>query len=188
MGIFSFLSGCGYAPEPANFQLTDKTLFVRGWNEQELRKIIANFQQMYSDRLPSNFSTDVQSDEHGVLRISFPNDIEPRFFCWLINYVQYPKDFDFRSRGIVVAGTATIAADFLPASSESQVGKRIRFYIPAHDTEYDLVYARVDAQSYEYPFSSERWRRVADPRLPDAVDEIMPPNQSLQPTAGRSDD
>jgi hypothetical protein len=185
MSIFSFVAGCGYAPAPANFQLTDKTLFARGWTESELQKIIADFEQMYSDRLPSNFSTRVEPDERGVLRISFPNDIEPRFFCWLLNYVQYPKDLDFRSRNIFVAGTATIAADFLPTSGESLVGKRILFYIPTHDKDYDLVYGRVDHQSYEYPFSSERWRAAADPRLPDDTTEISPPNHAIQRTADR---
>jgi hypothetical protein len=183
MGIFSFLFGCGYAPAPANFQINDKLLFVRGWTEPELQKIIADFNHMYSDRLPTDFSTAIDSGSGGVLQVSFPHDIEPRFFCWLINYVQYPKDFDLRSRSIVAAGSATIQTDFLPASGESQVGKRILLYIPAHDTEHDLVFGRVDAQSYEYPFSSEQWRRVDDPRLPDAIDQVTPPNQAMQRTA-----
>src|SRR5947209_3559729 len=119
MGIFSFLAGCGYAPAPANFQLTDKALFARGWTEPELRKIIGDFERTYSDRLPATFSTHVESDARGVLHVTFPSDIEPRFFCWLVNYVQYPRDFDLRSRSILVAGVATVAADFLPASRES---------------------------------------------------------------------
>ena len=177
MSILSFLAGCRYSPTP-NFQISDKTLFVRGWTEPELRKIIAEFEHIYSDRLPAGFRTDIKSDDHGVLRVTFPADIEPRFFCWLINYVQYPKDLGFSSRRILVAGIATIAADFLPSSGESFVGKRILFYIPAHDKDYDVVYGRVDGKSYEYPFSSERWRRVQDPRLPDGITEVSPPNQA----------
>ena len=100
---------------------------------------------------------------------------------------QYPKDFDFRARSILAAGTATIAKDFLPGSGESYVGKGIILYIPAHDTEYDLLYGRVEGQSYEYPFSSERWRRVEDARIPDGLDQVLPPNQALEPTASRSD-
>ena len=87
MGIFSFVTGCGYAPAPAKFQLSDKVLFVRGWSEAELRKIVADFEHMYTGRLPESFSTGIKSDERGVLRVMFPNDIEPRFFCWLINTV-----------------------------------------------------------------------------------------------------
>jgi len=183
MGIFSFLFGCGHAPAPANFQLSDELLFVRGWTKPELQKVIADFSHMYSDRLPADFSTAVESGDHGALQVSFPHDIEPRLFCWLINYVQYPKDFDLRSRSIVAAGVATIQADFLPASGQSQVGKRILLYVPAHDTEHDLVFGRVDAQSYEYPFSSEQWRRVDDSRLPDAITKMTPPNQAMQRTA-----
>jgi hypothetical protein len=81
MGIFSFLAGCGYTPAPANFRLSDKLLFARGWSEAELRKIIADFEHMYTGRLPASFSNNIDSDEHGVLRVSLPNDIEPRFFA-----------------------------------------------------------------------------------------------------------
>src|SRR3954447_2298897 len=100
MSIFSFLAGCGYAPAPENFQLTDKSLFVRGWTEAELEKIIADYERSYSDRLPAAFSAHVESDDRSVLRVTFPNDIEPRFFCWLVNYVQYPRDFDLGSRSV----------------------------------------------------------------------------------------
>jgi hypothetical protein len=187
MGIFSFLAGCGYTPAPANFRLSDKLLFARGWSEAELRKIIADFEHMYTGRLPASFSNNIDSDEHGVLRVSLPNDIEPRFFCWLINYVQYPKNFDFRARSILAAGTATVAENFLPSSGESYVGKRIVLYIPTHDTGYDLLYGRVGGKSYEYLFSSERWRRVEDARIPDGLDQVLQPNQTLEPTASRSD-
>jgi hypothetical protein len=171
MGIFSFLF-TGRGEQPAgSFTISDKDLVVRGWSDSEFRQIIGDFQQMYRDRLPQNFSVDVHAGDGGVLRATFPVDIEPRFFCWLINYVQYPKKFDLKSRTILVAGRATISSDFLP-SEESLIGEHILFYIPTDDKDFDVVFARVDGQSYKYPFSSERWQRVQEPRSPAGISDL----------------
>ncbi len=171
MSIFSLLFG-GCSKQPAgNFAISDKQLIVRGWSDTELRKIIGDFQQLYQDRLPPTFSTEVHAGDSGVLRITFPTDINPEFYCWLINYFQYPKSFDSKSRKILVAGRATISSDFLPAN-QSLIGKHITFYIPTNDKDYDVVFAQVEGQSYEYPFTSERWQRVQEPRLPVGVSDL----------------
>jgi hypothetical protein len=171
MSIFSSLFG-GRGKKPASsFAINDKELFARGWKEAELKQIIGDFEQVCRDRLPSNFSTEIHTDDGGVLRVKFPADIEPRLFCWLINYVQYPKGFDLKTRGILVAGNATISSNFLP-SDQSLIGKRITFYIPTDDKQYDVVFAHVDGQSYEYPFASERWRHVQAPRLPIGISDL----------------
>jgi hypothetical protein len=171
MSIFSFLFG-GCSKKPAsNFSIAGKELFARGWNESELKQIIGDFEQVYRDRLPPKFSAEIHNDDGGFLRVTFPADIEPRFFCWLINYVQYPKSYDLHSRRILVAGKATVTLDFLP-SDESRIGKRIMFYIPANDKQYDVVFAQVDGRSYEYPFGSEIWRHVEDPRLPVGISDL----------------
>ena len=171
MGILSSLfGGCGKKP-PGRFAITDKELFARGWNEAELKQIIGDFQQPYRNDPPANFSTEVHARDGGVLRVTFPADIEPRLFCWFINYVQYPKGFDLKSRAILVAGRATINSEFLP-SDQSLIGKRITFYIPTDDKKYDVVFAQVDDQSYEYPFTSERWRHVQEPRLPGGISDL----------------
>ena len=115
--------------------------------------------------------TDLHTNNRNILRITFPNDIEPHFFCFLINYVQYPKGFNLQSRVILVAGKATIGSAFLP-SDHSLIGKRIVFYIPTDDKEYDVVFAQVEGQVYEYPFSSERWRRVRESRLPVGISDL----------------
>jgi hypothetical protein len=171
MSIFSFLFG-GCAKQPAgNFAISDKELLVRGWSDTELRQIIGDFQQTYRVRLPTSFSTEVHAGNGGTLRVTFPADIAPEFFCWLVNYVQYPKGFDLKSRTILVAGRATMSSDFLP-SEQSLIGKRITFYIPTNDNQYDEVFAQVDGQSYEYPFTSERWRRAQESRLPVGVSDL----------------
>jgi hypothetical protein len=171
MSIFSFLFGACGKEAAGTFAISDKEVLVRGWSDTELRQIIRDFQQVYRDRLPQNFSTNVQAGDGGLLRLTFPSDIAPEFFCWLINYVQYPRDFDLKSRTILVVGRATISSDFLP-SEQSLIGKRMMLYIPADDKDYDVVFAQVDGQSYKYPFSSERWQRVQEPRIPVEVSEL----------------
>ena len=170
MGRFSFLGGCSNKPA-RDFRCGDKGLFAQGWTEGELNQILGEFQQMYRGRLPPNFSWEVHFDNRGVSWVIFPGDIEPRFFCWLVNYVQYPKGLDFRARSILVVGRATINSDFLP-SEQSLIGKHMTFYIPADDKEHDVIFGRVDGQSYKYPFTSEQWRTVQDPRLPRGIDDL----------------
>jgi hypothetical protein len=171
MSIFSFLFGADNKQPMGDFAISDKELLVRGWSEAEFGKIIGDFQQIYHDRFPQSFSTEVHARDNGILRVTFPSDIAPAFFCWLINYVQYPKDFDLKSRTILVSGRATMSSDFLP-SDQTLIGKRIMFYIPTDDRDYDVVFAQVDGQSYKYPFSSERWQRVQEPRIPVGASEL----------------
>jgi len=168
MSIFSFLfGGCSQQPT-GNFSISDKELIVKGWNAAELKQIVGDFQQIYRDRLPPNFSIEFHTGDGGISRVTFPADMKPEFYCWFINYCQYPKGFDLKSRTILLTGRATINSDFLPAD-QSLIGKPIKFYIPTDDKDYDVVFAQVDGQSYKYPFSSERWQRVQEPRLPVEV-------------------
>jgi hypothetical protein len=46
------------------------------------------------------------------------------------------------------------------------------FYIPADDQQYDIVFAQVDGQSYEFPFSGTRWRLAKEPRLPAGINDL----------------
>jgi hypothetical protein len=171
MSIFSLLFGGCSQRTASSFAINDKELFVRGWSNAEIRQIIGDFRQMYRDRLPAGFSTEVHAGDGGVLRVTFPSDIEPRLFCWLINYVRYPKGLDLQSRTILVAGRATIGSDFLP-TNHSLIGQRITLYVPTNDKEHDVVFAQVSGASYEYPFTSERWRSTSEPRLPVGISDL----------------
>lgn len=171
MGIFSSLFGGGIKKLQETFVISDKELLVRGWSEAELKQIIGDFIKPYAKRLPSNFSMEIHARERAVLAVTFPVDIEPLIFCFLVNYVQYPKGFDLKSRTALVAGKAIIRSDFLP-SEQSLIGKRLLIYIPANDQQYDIVYGQVDNQSYEFPFSATEWRRAPEPRLPAGIDEL----------------
>lgn len=150
--------------------IVDKELIVRGWKNAELKQIILDFKEAYRNRLLANFTTEINSQQGGDLRVTFTAEIEMRLFFWLINYIQYPKGFDLKSREILVQGKATINSDFLP-SKQSFIGKRITFYIPTDDDQYDIVFAQVEGQSFEFPFASERWRPVKESRLPSWTEQ-----------------
>jgi hypothetical protein len=171
MSIFSFLfSGCSKQPK-APIAMSDKELLVRGWSNAELRQILGDFQRLSGDRLPSNFSTEIHTGDGAVLRVTFPADIPSMDFCFLVNYVQYPKGFDLQSRTILVAGRATISSDFLP-SDQSLIGKRILVYVPSEDKRYDEVFAQAEGQSYEFPFTLTGFKPAPEPRLPVGVSDL----------------
>ncbi len=171
MSVFSFLfGGCSKQPT-APIVMSDEELLVRGWSDTELRQILGDFQRLSGNRLPSNFSTEIHAADGAVLRVTFPADIPSVDFCFLVNYVQYPKGFDLNSRPILVAGRATITSDFLP-SDQSLVGKRILVYVPSEDKRYDEVFAQAEGQSYEFPFTRTGFIRAQEPRLPVGVSDL----------------
>ena len=171
MGLFSSLFGGGSGKPAGAFIISDEELLTRGWSEAELKRIIGDFHRMSIKELPANFSAQTQAKGGDILSTTFPANIEGMIFCFLVNYVQYPKDFDLESRTVLAAGRATIRADFLP-SEQSLIGKRMLFYIPADDRQYDIVFAQVDGQSYEFPFSGTRWHRAKEPRLPMGISDL----------------
>jgi len=172
MGFFSFLFHRGVEYPPASFVITDKELFSRGWNEEELRQILDDFQDLYRDRLPQDFSAEIRAGHAWDRRVTFPADIDPLLFCFLVNYVQYPRDFDLDSRTILVVGEGTIGSELLP-SDRSLIGKRIMIYVPADDVEYDEVYGFVEGQSYKLPFSKDHWVPASEPRLPAGAEQLL---------------
>ena len=171
MSIFSFLfGGCSKQPT-APIAMSDKELLVRGWSDSELRQILGDFQRLSGNRLPSTFSAEIHTGDGAALRVTFPADIPSVDFCFLVNYVQYPKGFDLNSRHILVAGRATITSEFLP-SDQSLIGKHILIYVPSEDKRYDEVFAQADGRSFEFPFTRTGFIRVQEPRLPLGVSDL----------------
>jgi hypothetical protein len=171
MSIFSSLFGGCSKQSKAPINMSDKELLVKGWSDTELRQILGDFQRLSGNRLPSNFSTEIQSGNGATERVTFPADIPSMDFCFLVNYVQYPKGFDLNSRPILVAGRATISSDFLP-SDQSLIGKKILIYVPSDDKRYDEVFAQAEGQSFELPFTMTGFKQAQEPRLPIGVSDL----------------
>jgi hypothetical protein len=150
---------------PAN----GKEVIVTGWTSEELSGILTDFADMYDGDLGPDFDYEVQPYDKGSIRITFPHDIPALQFSFLINYLQYPKNYDLKAHSISVVGKALIAPDFHPPS-ESLVGQKAIFYIPSDDQDCDLVFVRVGDETFENSFAARRWKRVADSRIPPGVE------------------
>ena len=155
-------------PKPTN----GKEVVVRGWTNEELSGILTDFADASDNDLGPNFDYEVQPHDNGSIHVTFPHDIPALQFSFLINYVQYPKNYDLKGRSISVVGKALITPDFHPPSN-SMVGQKAIFYIPSNDQKYDLVYVRVGDETFENSFAASRWKRVTDSRIPPDV-EIKP--------------
>lgn len=146
-----------------------KEVVVRGWSDEELSNILTDFADMYEDGLGKNFECNVFLDEHGATRITFPHDIPVKEFSFLVNYLNYPKNYDSKGRSISVFGNATLSAAFHPPS-KNFVGKKAVFYVPSNDEEYDLIYVHVGEETFKNSFASFHWKKVEDPRIPTGID------------------
>ena len=142
-------------------------ILLRGWNRAELERILSDFLRQYD--LPSISSLGLAQRPNGVLAVTFPTDILPKFLLFMINYICYPKDMDLSGRSIVVLCRVVLTAAFgLP--DPALVGQRAEIYVPTDDTDYDLVYARVESgAAYKISFTNLKWKPVPDARLPVGV-------------------
>jgi hypothetical protein len=151
-----------YEPNPDNRSSID----VVGWKQDEINRILADFRGNYG--LPDS-SLAVTKHGDGQFRVSFPHDIEPRIFFFLVNYIRYPKEMDLRARRIGVLGRARLSRAYgIPDSSLD--GKSARFYVPANDKEFDNIYVQLESgRAFKIPFTRLIWESVDDPRLPDEI-------------------
>jgi len=157
-----------FVPNPTN----DKLLTSSGWRASELEKILRDFQAIYNGRLHSTFTTKTTPVSSTQFRISFPNDIEPMLFHFLVNYARYPKDLDLSNRAISIAGSSTLDQYFaLP--DPSLIGQKALIYVPIDDHEFDLVYVKTEqGQVYEDSFASSKWKLIQNPRLPSGIEVL----------------
>lgn len=174
----------GSAVAAQNGDASDKKVLVRGWKNEELRQILDDFKAMYRDRLADDFRMKVQRMPEDLFCVTFPSDISATLFAWLVNYLRYPKDFDLRTRAIVVLGRTTISAEFEPPEKKL-IGQRAAFYVPADDQEYDLVFVKVGVVTYELSFARGEWTVVANDRMPAGLDKLMEDRSSSDRSAAR---
>jgi len=151
--------------DPAN----GEEVVVRGWTNEELPGILTDFADIYDRDLGPHFDYEVHGRDNGSIRITFPHDIPAQQFSFLINYLQYPKNYDLKGRSVSVVGKAIISSKFKPPS-KGLISQTATFYIPSNDQKYDLVYVRVGDETFENSFAARRWKRVTDSRIPPDVE------------------
>ena len=155
-------------PDPKN----DKTILVDGWNEEELRKIVAGFIGQDRTDLPQ-FKVEINKRLESSFCLTFPEDIPPSDFASLVNYLAHPIDFGLGDRSIVVAGKTTLNADFA-GIPEALVGKKAVFYLPEGDQDYDGVYLQTETgMTFASSLGHKMiWRQVTRPRMGNDVREL----------------
>ena len=113
----------------------DKVIFVRGWNENDLRKIFADFVKTYENDDYPAYSIEPHKQQEKLFRLQFPKDIHPLLFTFLINYIAYPFDLDITNRSILVAGTITLTRGF-EGVDQSLIGQKALLYLPVNDQDH----------------------------------------------------
>jgi hypothetical protein len=160
-----------FTPDPKN----DKVVFVQGWDETEMRKIIADFVKNYEDDGYPPYSIEPHKQNDKLFRLQFPKDIHPLLFTFLVNFIAYPFDLDLTSRHIVVAGTTTLTTGY-DGLDGSLVGRKALLYLPENDDDHTIVYMHFsDGTTYANSFHDLVWRRITDARLSSEVTRLVGP-------------
>jgi hypothetical protein len=163
-------AGDGEGPFTPNSD-NDTEVLVTGWSDSELARILSDYRAMYSERLGPKFMIRTQRSDSGASRISFPNDIPPDLLSFLVNYLQYPRDFDLSKHTIAVLARTTLTRAF-PVPSQEYVGQKARIYVPESDHEYDLVYVAVGSKFFQQSFTDGLWKLVPNGRIPAKVQPL----------------
>jgi hypothetical protein len=144
----------------------DKAIMVSGWKENELRRIVDDFRQQGTIDPPMEI--EIQKPHHNQFVLTFPGDIAPSDFAALVNFLNYPIDFDSADRTLLVAGRTTLNSDFagLP---ESLMGKKAILYVPENDDDYTVVYMQTETDTFAGSMNETVWQRVDTPRLPASI-------------------
>ena len=157
-----------FTPNPAN----DKVIMVKGWDEVEIRKIIQDFIEQNKDVPYPAYTIEPRELEEDLHRLTFPQDIHPQIFSYLINLLTYPFDLDLRNRSIIVVGKTTLNSEFEGVDS-SLLGQKAILYVPENDEDYDVVYMRTESGiNLADSFGETQWRRVNEARLPSQVKSL----------------
>ena len=158
-----------FAPDPDN----ETEITVRGWERNELERIIADFRSTYeNDGYPSYSVAITPDSDPSRYRLSFPQDIHPTLFAFLINFLHYPFQPDSSNRTIQVVGWSRVTPGFEGVDAEL-VGRRAMFYVPANDRAHDTVHLEVESgETFANSFSELRWREATETRRPAHVSEM----------------
>jgi hypothetical protein len=158
-----------FSPNPMN----DKVILVKGWNETEIQKIIMDFIATYEgDGYPA-YTIEPHKLNDLAFRLTFPKDIHPTLFTFLVNYVAYPFDLDLKNRSVIVGAKTTLSVEFDGLDSSFN-GKKAILYIPEGDQDYNVVYMQTDSGvTLANSFTEIKWRRVNDAKLSNEVRIMM---------------
>lgn len=159
----------------------DKEIMVRGWPERELGKIVDDFRRQDAIDVPMEIEIQ-KRDEHEFL-LTFPADIAPWDFAALVNYLNYPINFDLPDRTVAIAGKTTLTTDF-HGIPDALLGKKAFLYVPEDDDDYTSVYLRTGkGESFASSFDEFVWHPVREARLSGKVNLLFDRNHTARQTS-----
>lgn len=152
-----------FTPDPNN----DKVIITSGWKETELKRIVDDFREQ--DDVAPPMEIEIQPHHEAQFLLTFPADIAPWEFAALVNYLNYPFDFDLANRSLMIAGRTTLNSDF-HGIPESLMGKKAIVYVPENDDDYTVVYLQAETgDTFAESMNEMGWQSVDAPRLPAAI-------------------
>jgi uncharacterized protein (DUF983 family) len=153
-----------FTPDPDN----DKVIVVKGWNEDELQRILDDFIEADTSGVAS-YKIEVEKRDEDLHSLTFPQDIHAAVFGFLVNYLAYPTNFALAGHSIIVAGKTMLGPDF-QGIPESLAEKKAIIYVPENNQDYDVIYLLVETgATFANAFSEGVWREVRDARLSSEV-------------------
>jgi hypothetical protein len=147
-----------------------KMIMVCGWNEDELAGIIDDFRG--ESVIDPPVEIEIQKRFESEFVLTFPGDIAPWDFAAMVNYLNYPIDFDSAGRPLVVAGRTTLNPDFT-GIPESLHGNKAIIYVPENDQDHTVVYMHTETDDNFAGSCNEMvWQSVDESRLPAKIQAL----------------
>jgi hypothetical protein len=143
---------------PAQEKQNDKLVIVKDISFTDLQTILTGFCNMYNKERYQAQPRVTKITER-EFAITFPFDIDFEIFCYFINYVQYPMDFDKAFN--VIGWTTTKSGDnWITATSAN---KKAMLFIPSDDTDHDNVFmTTIDNIGFKLGFAKGEEKQLLD--------------------------
>lgn len=140
----------------------DKLIVVEGMNEGYIKKVIQVFCGWHNREMLQVIPVVTKMNDQ-LFAITFPYDISFDIFCFLINYLNYPKGYNRRFHALGWATTRS--ADMW--MTEENAGKQVVLFVPDLDTEYDRVFmTTADHTAYQLRFAEDAAQLLEYPDTP----------------------
>lgn len=136
----------------------DKLIIVEDISSDEIDRVLTDFCNMYN-----NEKWQVLTRRHKIneskFALLFPFDIEFKIYCYLINYIHYPIDFD---KQFVATAWATTKKGQTWIDDKLEE-KEVMIFIPEVDNDFDSVYITTSENiGYKLSFSLRNKKQRLD--------------------------
>lgn len=132
-----------------NLVPNDKLVLVEDVSETDMKKILQDFCNSYNEDSVRAVPR-LHPLSENKFAVTFPYNISFDLFCYFINYVNYPTDFE---RSFKTLGWATTASGDAWINAQN-VNKKVMLYLSETDTEYDNVFmTTADNQGFKMGFA-----------------------------------